>query len=182
MSGTAVILIDMEHNVLLKEANAKINNQVKVLEKLTEYPQIVLEFSFDRREKPRTLEPLKSALLPSATFIRKTGCSGFEGTDEFILSQCTYGDFLEVPLSSYLRRLDVSDLVLMGFHRDACVYETAKSAVDRGFKIHTSLDVLSTIDNTSDKIKINFVKDFYTTNPQVNFYSSVDDLIRGVST
>jgi hypothetical protein len=45
-------------------------------------------------------------------------------------------------LHSYLKRNEITDLFLMGVNASVCVKDTAKSALNRGFKISTSLDVI----------------------------------------
>ncbi|MDP2750631.1 MAG: isochorismatase family protein [Nanoarchaeota archaeon] len=50
--------------------------------------------------------------------------------------------FYNTNLQYILEKLETKEIIVGGFHIAACVYYTSRSAVERGFKVHTSKDIL----------------------------------------
>jgi hypothetical protein len=180
MDNSAIILIDMDIPFLQSYAAIQIKNQIKVLKTFREIPQVVLEYHMDVIEPitgPRTLNSLKTVINGDATYIWKTDNDGFRSTKFHGNIPETVDGFTNISLESHLNFINAKDLIVMGYHRDSCVYATAKSAVNAGFKVHTCMDVLA---NNSMIISDEEVSHFYEA--RVKLYGSVDELIEGVST
>ena len=176
MDNLGILLVDMDIPFL--NSYAQVMNQSKVLRSFQNKPQIVLEYHMDVLEPVcglRTIDNLKLVLNNDATYIWKIDNDGFKSTKFHGIKPNDKDGFTNVSLESHLRSIGVKDLIIMGYHRDSCVYATAKSAVGAGFNVHTSVDVLVGPKDFSDQE----VKDFYEN--KVKLYHSVDELIEGVS-
>jgi len=129
----AVILIDMQKSFVdrLRRGEAKriIPKQLTVLERCNKLgiPVIVLELR--KSEFGETVEVL----------IKKA-----KKNSNFYLIAKSYDDgFIETELHSHLRSLKIKKLFLMGINADYCVRETGKGAIDKGYKIITSEEVIA---------------------------------------
>ncbi len=71
--------------------------------------------------------------------------------------------FETTGLPILLEKLGARELIVGGYHAEVCVYDAVKSAVERGFKVHTSLDILIGLSD-SNKIVVPEVLDFYRNN------------------
>jgi isochorismate hydrolase len=137
LENFAVLLIDMQKYFLedvrngekekLIESQIKLSNQCK--EK--DIPLVVLEFvekEFDERETA-TIYCLNEFLQKVPRYVN--------------LKKQTQDGFTNSRLEMQLREWNVNNLCLTGIYANACVMQTAFGALDRGFKIHTSKDLIA---------------------------------------
>lgn len=130
---TAVILIDMQklfvENLRKGEEDRIVPKQLCILEycNKVDIPVVVLEFGKYRYGE--TIEVLMKVAQKNSNFrlIIKCDDDGFYCTD----------------LHAHLKSLGVSKLFIMGINADFCVKATAESAIDNGYEIITSNEVIS---------------------------------------
>lgn len=127
----AVLLIDMQDSFLdevsKEEENREIPCQLSVLDycKDNNIPVFVLEY-WRYGETTRVLRE-KVDSLPVKTYITKQYDDGFFKTD----------------LETRLKEQGIESLLLMGVNASGCVRRTAESAVELGFKILASKDLMA---------------------------------------
>lgn len=129
----AVILVDMQEtfvkNLRDGEADRIIPKQLEVLNYCNQFdiPVVVLEMR--RWEFGETIDVLITEARKNFKFhlIGKVYDDGFEST----------------KLHTHLKKLGIKKVFLMGINADFCVIETARGAIDRGYKIITSKEVIS---------------------------------------
>ena len=127
-----MLLIDMQDDFLedidAREKEREIPNMLRVLEYAGDHkiPLIVLEY---KGHEP-TIKELRQKIdsLPTTViYITKLDDSGFYNTG----------------LEARLKNLRINNLVLMGINATGCVMRTAESALNHGFRIFTSLDLIA---------------------------------------
>ena len=138
-SDLAILLIDMQQNFLNSVylgIDKLIKTQIKVLKKVSEadIPLVVLEYATSfGKEHQKTIPKLQKVgdkFNRKRTIMKRYG-SGFNSTG------------LEIQLKEW----KIKEVFLMGVYGSVCVYSTALGAVENGFLISTSSDVIS---NESD--------------------------------
>ena len=131
-SDVAVLLIDMQkdflQNIDWKERKREQPNILEVLAQAGNYhtPVVVLEYNGHRQ----TIEVLKRKIISLPTDIRYIVKSGDDG-------------FYQTSLSAHLKQIGVKDIILMGINATGCVKTTAVGALENGFGIITSRDVIA---------------------------------------
>ncbi|MDP2908607.1 MAG: isochorismatase family cysteine hydrolase [Nanoarchaeota archaeon] len=131
IGNLAVLLIDMQapflKSILTEEQTKEIPYQIGVLDycKQKNIPVFVLEYE----GYGPTIEVLKEKVdsLEKKVYVTKSCDDGFTGTD----------------LAEQLRKHNIDTLLLMGINATACVISTAEGALDAGFKIMTSKDLIA---------------------------------------
>jgi nicotinamidase-related amidase len=133
-SKTAIILVDMQDFFLKnfkKNVRSKlVDNQLKVLErcKKEKIPLIVLEYKtrgiYRGKTTPALSEKIKS--IYHNTIIKENN-SGFTNTD----------------LGKTLDDLKIKKLFIMGINANACVQDTAISALKRGYRVIVSKETMA---------------------------------------
>ncbi len=129
--GTAILLIDMQPYFTRRVSNIEtieVPNMLRVLEHAGEnkIPVVVLEYEGNGS----TIGALKAkvdALPTSKAYVSKSYDNGFANTD----------------LRYRLRCMGTTEVVLMGINASACVKATATGALNKGFGILTSLDLIA---------------------------------------
>ena len=130
----AVLLIDMQDSfleeILEEEKKTEIPYQLEVLDycKDNNIPVFVLEY-FRFGETTRVLKE-KVDSLPVKEYVTKHYDNGF----------------IETDLEARLRKYGTETVLLMGVNASACVILTAKGALNAGFKIMTSKDLIADSD------------------------------------
>lgn len=127
----AVFLIDMQDSFLksinTSEKEREVPYQIEVLDycKRNEIPVFVLEYE----GHGSTTNILKKRLdeLDNKVYITKFHEDGFKDTD----------------LSDQLNQRGIKNILLMGVNASACVLNTAKGAISKGYKIMTSKDLIA---------------------------------------
>jgi nicotinamidase-related amidase len=127
----AVIIVDMQDFFLDKFSDKKrnilIQKQSKVIDFCIEQktPLIFLEYK-DRGVTTKLLsQPIKNS--PHVEIVTKDSNGGFTNTN----------------LDEILKNKGVEEIVLMGINASGCVQDTAIGALNRGYKIVTSGDVIA---------------------------------------
>ena len=131
LEGLTVVLIDMQAPFVRrvrKRVRARIiSTQQQVISACIErdVPIVVLEYV----NHGRTIHKLREVLerVPRKVFITKSNDDGFE----------------EDGLREALEVFGNKTLLLMGVNADACVLKTAKSAVDLGYRVQTSENLIA---------------------------------------
>lgn len=132
----AVLLIDMQEiyltNVSDEEKKREIPYQLEVLDycKKNNLPVFVLEFAGFGDTIPILKDKIDSSDKKS-----------------YIIKTCRNG-FHETSLDEQLKSENIKHLLLMGLYASACVRSTAENALDRGYNILTSKDLIA--DENSD--------------------------------
>ena len=129
--GLVIILIDMQENFVeaLKEKDKRriIANQIFVIRwcAQNDISIVVLEYEMCGE----TIEVLAQELkeIKNLETIPKPYDNGFCGTE----------------LDYFLNKIDARNLFLMGINASACVKSTAEGAIEKGFEIITSSDVIA---------------------------------------
>jgi len=131
--STAFILIDMQTKLVKKlrlgDADRIIPNQLSAIRHCNQFgiPIIVLELY--KEEFDRTIDVLINEIKGNPNFyiIEKKYDSGFAGTN----------------LDDLLRHLNAKKLFIAGIYADLCVKATASSALNEGYEIFTSNQVIA---------------------------------------
>jgi nicotinamidase-related amidase len=126
MGQWAVIVIDMQKCYLKgihpDDRREIIENQLKIIEycRLGDIPVVILEYKGDGK----TIGKIKEAVqgVPRARYLTKSRNNGFSGTG----------------LAEILHDWGIKNVLLMGINASYCVKETAKGALEAGFRIATS--------------------------------------------
>ena len=130
-NSLAVLVIDMQDywlgDIDKEELETELPYQAEVLEycKNNNIPVFVVEFT----NCGHTTDYLKKKIerLPIRDYVVKNKTNAFEGTE----------------LEKRLKEKNVETLILMGVYASACVKETAKGAINAGFKIATSKELIA---------------------------------------
>lgn len=133
-ANNAILLIDMQgpflENVGAEEKEEEIPYQIEVLNaaKRNNIPLFVIEYE----GMGSTIDELMDVISTSDyTFVTKPDNNGFRDTN----------------LDDLLKEKGVHSLTLMGIFASACVRSTAKGALERGYDILTSTDVIADSDS-----------------------------------
>lgn len=130
----AVILIDMQTGFIKGGCADMIRAQIEVIRMCAErdVPLVVLEYYGEGK----TLPGLEAEIsrVKRTTRMTKHWNDGFKGG----------------RLCEHLEELDVQKLLLMGVNGSFCVLDTATSALNLGYEVATSLDLVT---NTSTCVK-----------------------------
>lgn len=127
----AVLLIDMQEiflkDIFDEERKREIPYQIEVLDycKANDIPVFVLEYEREGSTIPVLKDKIDS--LNKKSYIIKSHSNGFEGTD----------------LEKQLKFENAENLLLMGINASACVLETAEGALERGYNLMTSKDLIA---------------------------------------
>src|SRR3989344_1353907 len=127
-----VVLIDMQDSFLREidpeEKDREIPNMLQVLEAadINCVPVIVLEYAGHGPTVGILKDKLDSLNTPVAYITKKTD-----------------DGFYQTEMSETLRALDIDELVLMGIYASACVLSTGQGALEHGFRISTSRDLIA---------------------------------------
>ncbi len=129
----AVILIDMQEDFVkdLRAGEAKriIPNQLEILKYCNQFsiPIVVLELNVQSYGKTNEI------LLNEAKKNHHFRLIGKEYDNGFFKTELDY----------HLKALGIKKLFIMGINANYCVKETARGAIDNGYKIMTSNEVIS---------------------------------------
>jgi len=127
---TALLLIDMQpYYIDSDEKKELIPNQVSVLRECfcRDIPIFVVEYD----GKGRTDDQLHEVLDVNHS-------KGY-----YTITKSRDDAFSEAKLGNLLKKLKAESLVLMGINACACVFRTANSAVEKGYRIITSEDLIA---------------------------------------
>ncbi len=119
------VLVDMQPLYLTRIDRKELKREVNYIYSTLEFcyrngiPIVALEIEGAGDTEPDIKDEL---VRLGATFVRKDGNSGFEGTD----------------LEEQLNRMDIDTVILMGVNASICVKATAEDALACGFSICTS--------------------------------------------
>ena len=146
-SEVAVILIDMQYGFIATLRNGEedriVPNQISVLRfcKEKNIPVIILDY-FGHDE---TIKKLANEVkdFENVKIIIKNRDNGFTDTE----------------LNFHLKSLGAKKLFLMGINADCCVKKTAKGAIQNGYEIITSNDVIAGMSYHSDDNSISWYRD-----------------------
>lgn len=129
----AVVLIDMQTYFVkkLREGDAEriISNQIKILKHCCQFDIPVIAFE---------LEPKRHGNMISEIAEIVNGNSNYE-----LMVKRRYSAFWETNLDKRLKKLKIKKLFIMGINACYCVRETAEDAIERGYEIVTSNEVIS---------------------------------------
>jgi hypothetical protein len=150
-----VFLIDMQplflENIDKEELRNEIPNQIEVLKyaQRNKIPIFVLEYG---NSGGGTIQELNDVLSKSNyELIIKNENNGFEGTS----------------LNSKLEEYGIKEVILMGVNSCSCVKDTAIGALDNGYGIVTSPDVIAESEGVEKFFKTGECIDWYTENGMV---------------
>lgn len=125
----AVLLIDADYGSFDSYFNLEqeLDNMKEVLKKANEQNIPVFEINFSPLFDRPSTTPLLAGLRKS----------------NWIQIYKEYADaFLETPLKEKLSSMDITSIIVMGYNQWACVWTTAESAIELGYKIYTSFDII----------------------------------------
>lgn len=77
---------------------------------------------------------------------------------EHIFEKRTYSAFQSGNLASHLEKDECKHLMILGYDRDCCVFQTTKDAVKRGIKVVTCEQLMLTQDKGKRSESLNFFK------------------------
>lgn len=145
--NVAALLIDMQPAFLSYSEDRKIiPNQLLVLKECAkrEIPIFIIEYHGELATVECILKKVRKA--PEFYILRKSSDSAFRSTS----------------LHDLLRNLRIDTLLLMGVSASACVYDTARDAIERGYKLITSNTVIANY--TRPGVTINEIEGWYIKN------------------
>ena len=157
----AVLIIDMQDFFLNKFTDGKrktlIRNQCKVIDFCAKrkIPLIFLEY----KDRGNTVTILQKSLenISCVKTITKDSNGGFTDTD----------------LDETLKNHNVKSVVLMGINASGCVQDTAIGALNRGYEIVTSKDIIAS--STMRDSNLNTSRKWYSKNGL--FFEGIDELL-----
>lgn len=131
LHNLAVVLVDMQpkfvEGIHHEDLKLIIGKQLRVIELCYVYniPLVILEY----RGNGRTIKKLRQAAqkVPNLIYVVKSRNNGFSGTN----------------LTGILSDLAVEKILLMGICACYCVQATAEAALEKGFKIATSGELIA---------------------------------------
>jgi nicotinamidase-related amidase len=133
-SKLGIFIIDMQkpflNDIVEEERKKIILAQQEILEicKRKDYPVIIFEYTEQGRTIPELMKQIKS--VPRHQFLKKSHADGF--TDNPLLER-------------NLRKQGIENLCVGGVYADCCVLETIKGATQRGLRVITSEELISTV-------------------------------------
>ncbi len=117
---------------LLYNLKAELPNMAAVLQQANSLDMPVFDINFEdvvysgHRDESTTTKELAKYREDNWISLKKPESDAFNDTN----------------LNKQLQELGVTDLILMGIYQNACVKATAQTAVDLGYSVHTSFDVM----------------------------------------
>lgn len=129
-ANNAILLIDMQDSFLGRlnpyEREEEIPYQIEVLNaaKRNSIPIFVIEYAGMGSTIPELMDVISNS-------------------DYEIITKPYNNGFLQTNLDDLLKEKGIDSLVLMGVFASACVYETAEGALEKGYEILTSTDVIA---------------------------------------
>ena len=163
---TAVLVIDMQDFFLDKfrpeKRRALIEQQSKVIDFCSKHQIaiILLEYK-DRGQTTASLRHiLKKGTNVNVEIITKDSNGGFTNTD----------------LDEVLKHKNVKNIVLMGINGSGCIQDTAIGALNRGYKILTSGEVIASSTNRDRDLATS--RKWYS--KKGHFFESTDELLAQV--
>jgi len=165
-SKFVVIVVDMQDFFLDKFTNDKRNILIKNQSKVIDFcinqkiPLIFLEYK-DRGATTQLLSQT-SGDSPHVEIVTKDSNGGFTNTN----------------LDEILKNKGAKEVILMGINASGCVQDTAIGALNRGYKILTSADVIASATKRDGNLTTS--KKWYS--QKGLFFESVDDLVGYIKT
>jgi len=135
--NTAVILIDMQdkllENINREEVYTEIQNQIEVITYAQEHniPIFLLEFEGLGKTNGKLKDALSKSPYETIVKLENNG-------------------FINTTLDIMLQQKAIKELILMGAYASACVLSTANGAIENGYKIATSKEVILDAEKLSE--------------------------------
>ncbi|HLC81968.1 MAG TPA: isochorismatase family cysteine hydrolase [Candidatus Nanoarchaeia archaeon] len=131
-SNLGILLIDMQDDFLQEISEAEKAREIPRIIKVLNYagnrriPIVILEYDGNGQ----TIDVLRREIISLRTDVRYIVKSSDDG-------------FYQTSLADHLKQLQVKDLILMGINATGCVKTTGAGALNHGFSIITSRDVIA---------------------------------------
>lgn len=181
-AGLVIDLQDysLDDSVSHAEAMEAARNSVRLLKRMSRsrIPKVIMEFLPDDPvyKIGRTLPVVMDHFDRKRDIVvKKDYNDAFSGTEKYDDLPTFDGYYTSVRLLSYLRRLGVTNLVVTGWHRNFCVKRSVTSALNNGFKVHTSPDIVGPTEYPSRGLS----QQLYDGNARkLLVYRNVDELLK----